>query len=88
MSFKIKFFEATRLMPQKFSSDLPITSIYTVFNAVHGMSVTNVIRKFHDIQRIFLRVRVSTDRQTECINTFQLCRKMLKNSILKIYIVH
>ena len=46
------------------------------------MSDMNNIFKFQDILRIFTRVRTGadgqTDRQTECINTFQLCWKVLK----------
>ena len=34
--------------------------------------------KFQEISRIFTRVSVCTDRQTECINTLQILWKVLK----------
>ena len=42
----------------------------------------NNIHQFQDIWWTFKRVRVRTDRQMECINTFQLCWKVLKKEHL------
>ena len=55
-----------------------VCCMYTIFNTVHNMSDINNIHQFQDIWRIFKRVWARTDRQTECINTFQLCWKVLK----------
>ena len=41
-----------------------ICRIHTIFNTVHAMSDMNNIYQFHDIWRIFTRVRARTDRQT------------------------
>ena len=62
-----------------------VYSIYINFNTVHAMSDINNIYQFQDISRIFARVRERTDRQTECINTFQLCWKVLKTEITKYF---
>ena len=63
-----------------------ISSICTIFNTVRTLSDMNSIHQFQDIGRIFMiviaRTGRQTDRQTECINTFQLCRKVLKKEHL------
>ena len=52
---------------------------------VHAMSDMNSIYQFQDIWRIFTRViecgqrQTHRQRQTECINTFKLCWKVLKS---------
>ena len=75
-----------------------ISRTYAIFNTVHAMSDINTIYQFQDIRRIFTRVRAwtngRTDRQTECINTFQLCWKVLLRNKSKfkgyiyIFIIH
>ena len=62
---------------------------YTVFNEMHGISDLNNTYKFHDIPRIFTENRAlegwhtdkQSDRQNECINTFQLHWKVIKSPI-------
>ena len=60
-----------------------VNLMYAIFNLVHAISDMSNIFKFQNVWRIFTRVRACTDgqleRQTECINTFQLCWKVLKN---------
>ena len=64
-----------------------MSRIYIFFNTVHSMSDMNNIYQFQNIWRIFTRVRAptdrktdgQTDRQTECINTFHPCWKVLKS---------
>ena len=62
--------------------------MHTIFNTVHAMPDMNNTYQIQDIWRIFMRVRVCPDgqtgRQTKCINTFQLCWKVLKSTRNKI----
>ena len=52
-----------------------VSLINAIFNMVHATSDINNIHKFQDISKILCTERESaqTDKQTECINTFQLC---------------
>ena len=52
--------------------------MYTIFNTIHAIADVSNIYKLQDIWRLFTRVRTHSDRQTESINTFQLCWKMFK----------
>ena len=58
-----------------------LTPMQAIFTAVHSVSNVNNIYKFHNIWRIFMRLRACidgrTDKQTESINSFQLYRKTL-----------
>ena len=78
--------------------------IYTIFKTVHAMPDMNNIYQFQDIWRILPRLKSGqwdrktdgntderlSDRQTECINTFQLCWKVLKKASkgLEIFIIY
>ena len=60
-----------------------LNPIHTIFSTVNSISDMNNICKFHEVWRIFTRIKVYTDgqpdRQIECINNFQLCWKVLKS---------
>ena len=59
--------------------------IHTICTTVYAMSDMNNIYQFQDISRIFTRVTARTERQTdrqiECINTFQHFWKVLMHSV-------
>ena len=72
-------------MYQKFFVSLcrqTISHIYTIFKMIHAMSDMNKyinFKTFEEYLRELERRQTDgqTDRQTECINTFQLCWKVL-----------
>ena len=61
-----------------------ISPMYIIFFTIHAISDMNNIYKFQNILWLFSRVRECTggqiDGQTECINNFQLCWKLLKTT--------
>ena len=60
-----------------------ISFTYTIFNTVHAMSDINNIYQFINFktfEEYLLELKhEQTDRQTEGINAFQLCWKILKS---------
>ena len=67
------------------SVDEPLTAQVTC--SLHSISDINSIYKFKNIWRTFARVKACTDgrtdRQTEFVNIFQLCWKLLKPMVYK-----
>ena len=61
-----------------------ISRMYTIFNTVCAMSYMNNIINFKTFEDYLRELeRGQTDRQTECINIFQLYWKVLTNRMHK-----